>query len=80
MVYNANSTIWETLAIRTPSTELAQMLARDINSTFVPDQEVNRFATAVANSTGVAQQTLEVAQNARYVFGTCPEVLLCNCY
>lgn len=64
----ANSTIWETLAIRTPDIELAQILAREINSTFVPDEEVNTFTMAVSNSTVVAQQTLQVAQNARYVF------------
>lgn len=68
LVCMANSTIWETLAIRTPNTELAHMLAREINRTFVPDEEVTRFTAAVANSTIVAQQTLEVARNARYVF------------
>ena len=62
----ANSTIWETLGIRTPDIEVAQMLARDINSTYVPDEEVTIFTTAVSNSTLVAQQTLQIARNARY--------------
>jgi len=57
----------ETLAIRTPSIELAQMLAREINTTFLPTAEVATIAMAVANSTIVAQQTLHIAQNARYI-------------
>ena len=61
----ANSTTWATLAIRTPNVELAQMLATEINSTFLPAAEVATIATAIANSSVVAQQTLQIAQNAR---------------
>ena len=66
IVRMVNSTTWETLAIRTPNIELAQMLARGINSTFLPTAEVTTIATAIANSSAVAQQTLQIAQNARY--------------
>ena len=61
-----NRTAWETLAIRTPNIELAEVLAREINSTFLPAAEVATIATAIANSSVVAQQTLQIAQNARY--------------
>ena len=68
VVSMANSTSLGTLAIRAPSIELAHMLAREINSTFLPAAEVATIAMSVANSTVVAQQTLEIAQNARCTF------------
>ena len=68
IIHMANGTTWTTLAIRTPNIELAQMLAREINSTFLPAAEVTTIAKAVANSSVVAQQALEIAQNARYAF------------
>lgn len=61
----ANSTTWETLDIRTPDIQLAHALAREINSTFLPADEVVTIATAISNSSVVAQQTLQIAQNAR---------------
>lgn len=61
----ANSTTWATLAIRTPDVELARMLATQINNTFLPAAEVTTIATAIANSSLVAEQTLQIAQNAR---------------
>ena len=74
MVYNitgiismANSTIQETLVMRTPAIELVEMLAREINRTSLPAAEVATIATAVANSSIIAQQTLQIAQNARYI-------------
>lgn len=68
VVSMANSTTLETLAIRVPSIDLAQMLARKINNTFLPAAEVATIAMAVANSTVVTQQTLQITQNARYIF------------
>ena len=65
IVQMANSTNQETLALSTPDIELAQMLAREINSTFLPAAEVTRIATAITNSSVIAQQTLQMAHNAR---------------
>jgi len=65
IVHIAHSTTSETLALSTPDIELAQMLAREINSTFLPAAEVTTIATAIANSSVIAKQALQIAYNAR---------------
>ena len=62
-----NSTIWEILSLMTPNIELAQMLASEINNTFLPAEEVAVITAAIANGTIVAEEILQTAQNARFI-------------
>jgi len=65
LVMMANVTAEETLFLMTPSIELAEMLAREINNTFPSDEEIATISMTINNGTLIAQQTLEIAKNAR---------------
>jgi len=65
LVMMANVTAEETLSLMTPSIELAEILAREINSTFPSDEEITTISMTINNGTLIAQQTLQIARNAR---------------
>lgn len=50
-----------------PSLEYAQQLARSINASIIPDEQVGEIAANASASHEAAQQALELAQNARSV-------------
>ena len=65
LVMMVNVTAEDTLSLMTPSIELAEMLAREINSTFPSDEDIATISMTINNGTLIAQQTLEIARNAR---------------
>ena len=65
LVMMANVTAEETLSLMTSSVDLAEMLAREINSSFPSDEEITTISMTINNGTVIAQQTLQIARNAR---------------
>ena len=51
-----------------PSLEYVQELARRINSSILPDEQVQGIVTNATESYEIAQQILELARNARSAF------------
>ena len=65
LVMMANVTAEMTLTLMTPSVELAEMLVQKISGSFPSDEDLARVSMIINNGTLIAQETLEIARNAR---------------